>query len=67
MKKSQGLKNNEFSKRAREQYANVIEFVDIENDEFKGVMNVKGAVQRNRKIVKALTSQESDRYLFLEK
>ena len=34
------------------------------NDPIDGSVNVKGAVQRNRKIVNALAQSESDKYLF---
>lgn len=51
---------------ARKQYADQIAFLDVESEKFKGQMNVKGAIQRNKKIVKALTSVESDKYIFTE-
>lgn len=57
MREDIGLKGNEFSQQCRETHKESIKFIDVESNNFKGVMNVKGAVQRNKKIKKALTFQ----------
>lgn len=49
----QGLKGNQFSEQVRTKYTEHI-YYDVENDQYDGQMNVKGAVQRNRKMVQAL-------------
>ena len=62
-KSGQGLKGNEFSEKCRHKFG-LIKYVDVENDPIDGQVNVKGAVQRNRKIINALSQSESDIYLF---
>ena len=42
----------------------MIHYIDVVNDPIEGSTNVKGAVQRNRKIISALAQSLSDRYLF---
>ena len=42
----------------------MMKFLDVVNDPIDGQVNVKGAVQRNRKIVNALSQNASDLYLF---
>lgn len=62
-KHQQGLKGNEFSSSCRQALPRAI-FLDVVNDPVDGSVNVKGAVQRNRKIINALSQSASDRYLF---
>lgn len=42
----------------------MIRYIDVVNDPIEGSTNVKGAVQRNRKIINSLAQSQSDRYLF---
>eukprot|EP00347_Sterkiella_histriomuscorum_P012924 403366704 len=67
MRADVGLQGNEFSQKCRQQREGQINFIDVKSDKFKGAMNVKGAVQRNKKIKKALTHQDEDRYIFVNK
>ena len=53
-KYKQGLKDNEFTLNCRQLYDQLI-YVDVENDPFEGSLNIKGSVQRNRKIINSLT------------
>lgn len=62
-KHQQGLKGNEFSAVCRQKLGHS-KFIDVVNDPIDGQVNVKGAVQRNRKIINALSQSESDSYLF---
>ena len=62
-KHGQGLKANEFSTKARSKFG-LLRFIDVQNDPIEGTTNIKGAVQRNRKIVNSLSFSDSDRYLF---
>jgi hypothetical protein len=48
---------------SREKFG-LIRFVDVVNDPIEGSVNVKGAVQRNRKIINSLSQSSSDAYLF---
>lgn len=62
-KAGQGLKGNEFSSTCRGRFG-LIKYIDVVNDPIEGQVNVKGAVQRNRKIVNALSQNQIDAYLF---
>lgn len=57
------MKGNEFALYSRERFG-LIRFIDVVNDPIEGSVNVKGAVQRNRKIINALSQSVSDTYLF---
>jgi hypothetical protein len=56
IKYGQGLKGNEFSEQVRPLHPE-IQYVDVENDLVEGLANVKGPVQRNKKILQALSSE----------
>jgi|LauGreDrversion4_2_1035121.scaffolds.fasta_scaffold200202_1 hypothetical protein len=62
-KHQQGLKGNEFSSQCRSKFG-LLKYIDVVNDPIDGQVNVKGAVQRNRKMINALSTSDSDRYLF---
>lgn len=62
-KHQQGLTGNEFSKVCRSKHG-FARYIDVINDPIDGTTNVKGAVQRNRKIVNSLAQNKADRYLF---
>jgi hypothetical protein len=53
MKYNQGLSGNEFSKLCREKNG-MICYIDVINDQIEGATNIKGSVQRNRKMINVL-------------
>jgi polynucleotide 5'-kinase involved in rRNA processing len=52
-KHNQGLQGNDFSRICRQKHG-MCRYFDVVNDPIEGSTNVKGAVQRNRKIINAL-------------
>ncbi|CDW72444.1 UNKNOWN [Stylonychia lemnae] len=67
MKPNQYKPVNEFRQFMPDRYNQPnLQYFDVNSDDYAGVMNVKGAVQRNKKIIKALTQNKQDAYLFKE-